>query len=89
MRLVVALSMCGLTLFTSGCGPAQWLIRDQTSRDPVPAEYLVPRTLPAPPKQIDQCPIWSEQIKTEFQACEGDKVDIKAWSDRQTTEASK
>lgn len=82
MRLVLALSMCGLMLFMSGCGPAQWLIRDQTARDPVPQEYLVPRLAPAPPKQIDQCPIWGEQLKKVIEACEGDKADIRAWNTR-------
>mgnify|MGYP003659996473 CR=1 FL=1 len=82
MRLVAALIIYGLMLFMSGCGPAQWLTRTEIKKKPVPAEYLIPRQLPAPPRRIDWCPVWAEQLKTVAGKCEGDKTDIKAWSDR-------
>ena len=86
MRLVAVLSICGLMLFMSGCGPAQWLTRTEYRKDPVPPQYLVPRTLPAPPQRIDHCPIWAEQLKATAMACEGDKEDISAWNDRPANE---
>ena len=82
MRLVAALSICGLMLFMTGCGPAQWLTRTETVKQRVPADYLVQRTLPAPPRRIDWCPVWAEQLKKVATACEGDKDDIRAWDER-------
>lgn len=89
MRLALVLSMCGLTLFMSGCGPAQWLTRTEYVKEQVPQDYLVPRTLPAPPRRIDWCPVWAEQLKKVATACEGDKDDVRAWNDRPIEERAK
>jgi hypothetical protein len=69
-------------LFMSGCGPVQWLTRSESSQKPVPAEYLIERTLPAPPRRIDWCPVWAEELKAVALSCEGDKGDIRAWNQR-------
>ena len=89
MRLALVLSMCGLTLFMSGCGPAQWLTRTEYEKEQGPQDYLVPRTLPAPPRRIDWCPVWAEQLKKVATACEGDKDDVRAWNDRPIEERAK
>ena len=89
MRLALVLSICGLTLFMSGCGPAQWLTRTEYVKEQVPQDYLVPRTLPAPPRRIDWCPVWAEQLKKVATACEGDKDDVRAWNDRPIEERAK
>jgi len=79
MRLVAALSTCGLMVFLTSCGSTQYLTRTEYVRQAVPAEYLIDRELPAPSKQIDQCPGWAERVKAVALACEGDKDDIQAW----------
>lgn len=82
MRLVLALSLSGLTLSLNGCVLERWLIETETRRDPVPVQYLTPTPTPPPPRRIDQCPLWGEELKAAIAECNADKASIEAWANR-------
>lgn len=83
MHRVAALIISGLILSTTGCVKTQTVTRTETVREKVPAEYLQPTQIPAPSRQIDQCPIWGEQLKQALLQCNADKADALEWSTRE------